>query len=214
MAQLEESALKVEALLFASGRPLSVKEITEAVPGLEFHEVQSGLKTLEKSYDSRHTALEVRHVGEKYALQLREAYVPSARSVMPTELAARTLKALTLIAYHQPILQSKLVRMFGEPAYEEVGRLRGLGLIHASTKGSTLELTTTRQFAEYFGIASGKPEEIRLYLERKLGVSSASPAPPTETPALATRVETSSGSEAIDGAAEAPMETPAAPPTP
>jgi hypothetical protein len=134
--------------------------------------------------------------------------------VMPTELAARTLKALTLIAYHQPILQSKLVRMFGEPAYEEVGRLRGLGLIHASTKGSTLELTTTRQFAEYFGIASGKPEEIRLYLERKLGVSSASPAPPTETPALATRVETSSGSEAIDGAAEAPMETPAAPPTP
>jgi segregation and condensation protein B len=214
MVSLDEAALKVEALLFASGRPLSVKEITEALAGPDFHEVQEALRTLEKSYDSRHTALEVRHVGEKYALQLREAYVPSARSVMPTELAARTLKALTLIAYHQPILQSKLVRMFGDPAYEEVGRLRGLGLIHAATKGSTLELTTTRQFAEYFGIASGKPEEIRLYLERKLGVTSASVAPVPTDAIPAVPAEPTPGTEAHDGTAEAPMEAPAVPPIP
>jgi hypothetical protein len=91
----------------------------------------------------------------------------------------RTLKALTLIAYHQPILQSLLARMLGESAYEEVGRLRGLNLIHSEAKGATLELRTTKLFAEYFGIASTRPEEIRLFLEQKLGVTPASMGSPS-----------------------------------
>jgi segregation and condensation protein B len=66
--------------------------------------------------------------------------------------------------------------MIGDVAYEEVQHLRGLGLIHTEPKGSTLELTTTRRFAEYFGIASTKPEEIRRFLEQKLGVTPTVPA--------------------------------------
>jgi hypothetical protein len=91
-------------------------------------------------------------------------------------MAPRTLRALTLIAYHQPILQSHIVRMIGDVAYEEVQRLRGIGLVHTEPKGSTLELTTTRRFAEYFGIASTRPEEIRRFLEQKLGVAPSVPA--------------------------------------
>ncbi len=80
------------------------------------------------------------------------------------------------------MLQSLLARMIGEPAYEEVGRLRSLNLIHAEPKGSTLELRTTKAFAEYFGIASTRPEEIRQFLEKKLGVSPGTLPAPAKAP--------------------------------
>jgi segregation and condensation protein B len=183
-AKVDALELRLEAVLFAAGKPLSVKELTDALDAGDFRPVQVALKRLIRTYDARQTALEVRHVGDRYALQLRPEFVAGARAMTPVDMAPRTLKALTLIAYHQPILQSLLVKMLGEAAYEEVDRLRGLGLIRAEPKGATLELWTTKSFAEYFGIASTKPEEIRLFLETKLGVTPATlaaPVPPAES---------------------------------
>ena len=188
-AKVDELVLRIEALLFAAGKPLSVRELTEAAEAPDFRPVQRALRKLGRAYQSRQTALEVRRVGDRFALQLREDFVPAAHAVTPVDLAPRTLKALTLIAYHQPILQSALARMLGEAAYDEVSHLRGLGLIHAEPRGATLELRTTRGFAEYFGIAAARPEEIRQLLEKKLGVVPAPPpgasfsAPPDEASA-------------------------------
>ena len=176
-SKVDRVVLQVEAVLFASGKPLSVSELTEAIGAGDYRVVQHALRTLLGTYEHRQTALEVRRVGDRYALQLREEYVPTVQAVTPVEMAPRTLKTLTLIAYHQPILQSNLVRMTGDSAYEEVQRLRGMGLIHTEPKGSTLELTTSRRFAEYFGVGSTKVEEIRRFLESKLGVT-----PPAEGP--------------------------------
>jgi segregation and condensation protein B len=175
--KVDEQVLRVEAVLFAAGRPRSVHELAEAL-GLDDHRpIQRALKLLAKAYDGRQTALQVAHVGDRYALQLRTQYVAGVQSVTPVDLPPRTLKALTLIAYHQPMLQSLLARMLGEAAYEEVGRLRDLHLIQADPKGSTLELRTTKAFAEYFGIPSTDPEEIRKFLTQKLGI----PSPSTES---------------------------------
>ncbi|MGD0588323.1 MAG: SMC-Scp complex subunit ScpB [Thermoplasmata archaeon] len=176
-SKLDDLVFQVEAVLFASGKPLAVKEIAEALGLDDFRPVQRAVRTLEQTYGNRQSALEVRRVGDRYALQLQEKYVTTVHSVTPVEMAPRTLRALTLIAYHQPILQSHIVRMIGDVAYEEVQRLRGIGLVHTEPKGSTLELTTTRRFAEYFGIASTRPEEIRRFLEQKLGVAPSIPAP-------------------------------------
>jgi segregation and condensation protein B len=181
-SKLDDLVFQVEAVLFAAGKPLSVKEIAGALELVDHRPVQKAVKTLEQTYGHRQSALEVRRVGDRYALQLEERYVPTVHTVTPVEMAPRTLKALTLVAYHQPILQSVLVRMIGEVAYEEVQHLRGLGLVRTEPKGSTLELTTTRRFVEYFGISSSRPEEIRRFLEQKLGVA---PAPVTPTVSVA-----------------------------
>ena len=194
-SKLDALVFRVEAVLFASGKPLSVKELTQALGLDDYRPVQHAVRTLEQTYRHRQSALEVRRVGDRYALQLQEEYVPAVQAVTPVEMAPRTLRALTLIAYHQPILQSNLVRMIGEVAYEEVQHLRGLGLVRTEPKGSTLELTTTRRFAEYFGIASTRPEEIRRFLEQKLGVAPA-PTVPLGAPL--------SGSETDDGGHSAP----------
>ena len=180
-SKLDDLVFQVEAVLFASGKPLAVKEIAGALGLDDYRPVQRAVRTLEQTYENRQSALEVRRVGDRYALQLQEKYVPTVHSVTPVEMTSRTLRALTLVAYHQPILQSHLVRMIGDVAYEEVQHLRGIGLVHTEPKGSTLELTTTRRFAEYFGIASTKPEEIQRFLEQKLGVTP-STANPTASP--------------------------------
>lgn len=180
-SKLDDLVFQVEAVLFASGKPLSVKELAEAVGLEDFRPVQRAVRTLEQTYGNRQSALEVRRVGDRYALQLQEKYVATVHAVTPVEMAPRTLRALTLVAYHQPILQSHLVRMLGDVVYEEVQRLRGIGLVRTEPKGSTLELTTTRRFAEYFGIASSRPEEIRRFLEQKLGVTPPTSEPPNIT---------------------------------
>ncbi|MCI4364600.1 MAG: SMC-Scp complex subunit ScpB [Thermoplasmata archaeon] len=186
-SKLDELVFQVEAVLFASGKPLSVKELTEALGLEDFRPVQKAVRTLEQTYENRQSSLEVRRVGDRFALQLKENYVATVHAVTPVEMGARTVKALTLIAYHQPMLQSHLVRMLGEVTYEEVQHLRGMGLVRTEPKASTLELTTTRRFAEYFGIASTRPEEIRRFLEGKLGVAPPSPIPAAvDTPADAT----------------------------
>ncbi len=209
--RIDDLVFQVEAVLFASGKPLSVRELTAALGRDDYRPVQRAVRVLEQTYAHRQSALEVRRVGDRYALQLNERYVPAVHAVTPVEMAPRTLRALTLIAYHQPILQSHLVRMIGDVAYEEVQHLRGIGLVHTEAKGSTLELTTTRRFAEYFGIASTRPEEIRRFLEQKLGVAPAAPptpaAPsselpepgaPADGPAIAPPTEPAPGAPAPD----------------
>jgi segregation and condensation protein B len=178
-SRLDELVFQVEAVLFASGKPLSVKELTDALGLDDYRPVQKAVRTLEQTYENRQSSLEVRRVGDRFALQLKEEYVATVHAVTPVEMGARTVKALTLIAYHQPILQSHLVRMLGEVAYEEVQHLRGMGLVHTEPNASTLELTTTRRFAEYFGIPSSRPDEIRKYLEGKLGVTPTLSVPTT-----------------------------------
>ncbi|MGD1100016.1 MAG: SMC-Scp complex subunit ScpB [Thermoplasmata archaeon] len=202
-SKLDDLVFQVEAVLFASGKPLAVKEIAAALGLDDYRPVQRAVRTLEQTYGNRQSALEVRRVGDRYALQLQEKYVPTVHAVTPVEMTPRTLRALTLIAYHQPILQSNLVRMIGDVAYEEVQRLRGIGLIHTDPKGSTLELATTRRFAEYFGIASTRPEEIRRFLEQKLGVAPAVPAPTSPGPK---EVAATPIPSATDVPAEAPPE--------
>jgi len=219
-SKLDDLVFQVEAVLFASGKPLAVKEIADALGLDDYRPVQRAVRTLEQTYGNRQSALEVRRVGDRYALQLQEKYVPTVHSVTPVEMTPRTLRALTLVAYHQPILQSHLVRMIGDVAYEEVQHLRGIGLVHTEPKGSTLELTTTRRFAEYFGIASTRPEEIRKFLEQKLGVAPSVPpsgpspsGPDAEAPSAPPTAPASDGSVPAP-AVEAPSdeEPPAEPP--
>ena len=198
-SRVDDLVFRVEALLFASGKPLSVKELTSALEMSDFRPVQNALRKLSRTYEGRQTALEVRRVGDRYALQLREEFAPAAHTVTPVDMAPRTLKALTLIAYHQPILQSLLARMIGDAAYEEVQRLRGLGLIHTDPVGPTLEIRTTKTFAEYFGISSTRPEDIRRFLEKKLGVSGTVLIPP------GAKVEGASSPLPGDGAGKSPV---------
>src|SRR5205823_13580608 len=81
------------------------------------------------------------------------------------------LKTAALIAYHQPLLQSDLFDMIGSKVYEHTKALEDLGLVNRKPSGRSLALTTTRYFAEFFGLKSTDREGIRKLMAEKAGVA-------------------------------------------
>lgn len=158
----------VEAVLFSASRPLRVADIAKET-GLSQTTIRQAIKDLTVEYDGRESAIEIAKIGPSYSMQLREAMsdvvVPFAEREVPEE----ALKAAAMVGYHQPILQSDLVKMLGTGVYDQVRTLRSLGLIKARRTGHTLELTTTKRFSEYFGIQSTDREGIKRWLESRAG---------------------------------------------
>jgi segregation and condensation protein B len=76
-------------------------------------------------------------------------------------LSPAAFETLAVIAYKQPIKQSDLVVIRGNKSYEHVRELEKRGLISAERSGRTKLLTTTRAFADYFGLASCSPRAVR-----------------------------------------------------
>jgi segregation and condensation protein B len=62
------------------------------------------------------------------------------------------LRVLAIIAYHQPIKQSDIVKVIGNRTYEYVKELEERGLIKVEKKSRTKTLSTTPHFEDYFGI--------------------------------------------------------------
>jgi segregation and condensation protein B len=159
----------VEAALFSAGKPLEEVEIAENThfaPTV----VRDALKALAKEYDERGGALEVGKAGAKWAMQVKAAYAPTTARLAPMEIPHKTLKTLALVAYHQPLLQSDLVDMVGDKAYEHVRELVERGLVKKRLSERSFLLSTTELFPEYFGIPATDREQIRQFLAAKVGI--------------------------------------------
>ncbi|MGB9635709.1 MAG: SMC-Scp complex subunit ScpB [Thermoplasmata archaeon] len=164
-----EISLAIEALLFSSGRELSIREITEWL-GKDEKMVRKAMRALLKRYASAHTSIEIGRVGTRYVMRLKPEFVGMAIPVAVPELSKDEIKTLALIAFYQPVKQSVLSRMIGSKVYEHVEKLKKLELVKAKREGATLSITTTKKFLVYFGIPSSKKEEIKKWIASKVGI--------------------------------------------
>jgi segregation and condensation protein B len=160
----------VEAALFSAGRPLKVSEIAKGT-GIGSDTVRKAVKKLISEYQMRETSLEVARVSGKYVMQIKDSFSDSAEMLAKTKVPKKYLKTASLIAYHQPIKQSDLVEMIGGRGYEHVKALKKLGLISTKPYGATKVLRTTQKFLEHFGIDAKRPDEIKKFLEEKMGAN-------------------------------------------
>ena len=173
----------VEAALYSAGRALTVEDLVR-VTGFDETVVKEHLRALAREYRKRDSALEVAQIGTRWTMQIRQEYTERARTFAPPEIDRDLLKTAALIAYHQPILQSHLFDMIGEKVYEHTKALEELKLILRKPSGRSLELTTTRYFAEFFGLKSTNREGIRKIMAERAGiVYREKPAETEETPA-------------------------------
>jgi segregation and condensation protein B len=163
----------IEAALFASGRTLSPKELAD-LSGLSQERAAALADGLAKEYAARDSGLEIKSIGEGYSMQVRFGLAGRVLSFAPKEIEAPLIRTLAIIAYKQPIKQSVLVEIRGNKSYDHVKELEDRGLINAEKFSRTKLLTTTRGFADYFGISSADPQAIRRALlkdKRLVGVS-------------------------------------------
>lgn len=159
----------VEAALYSAGRPLTVDELVR-VTGYDEATVKEELRSLARDYTKRGSALEVTLIGSRWTMQIRSEYTEKARPFAPPEIDRDLLKTAALIAYHQPVLQSDLGNMIGEKVYEHTKALEELKLITRKPSGRSLELATTRYFAEFFGLKATGREGIRKLMAERTGI--------------------------------------------
>ncbi|WP_324736700.1 SMC-Scp complex subunit ScpB [Thermococcus sp. SY098] len=158
MGLIEDKAL-VEAALFVAGRPLSIKELSKALGIKSLDYLEKLIELIAAEYAERKSAIEVvRVLGDKYVMQVKQEYSQRVIHLMPKpDLRTGELKTLALIAYLQPIEQSKIIKLRGSQAYEHIKHLLQMGLIYAEPYERTKLLGTTQKFAELYGFPENDP---------------------------------------------------------
>lgn len=154
----------VEAMLFSSPQAISVAEMSDS-GGIPPARVREALRSLTKEYEDRGSALTVIKVPSGYSMVLREEYREQGWKLSPREIPEAALRTASLIAYHQPVSQSELVRTLGSRVYDDVRLLRSLNLLSVRKSGQTLELRTNKRFAEYFGIDAKDRKALKDWMD-------------------------------------------------
>lgn len=154
---------KVEAILFASGRFIEIEELARICsigsPGI----IKDILLELKKEYESRNTALELIENAGRWKLNIKGRYGSLTNKLLEdAELDSAIMKTLALIAYKQPVEQSKIIKARGNSAYQHIKQLKEQNFIVSEASGRTRLLKLTKTFYDYFDI---NKDEIKARLE-------------------------------------------------
>lgn len=156
----------VEAELFSAAKPVTVTDLQTA-SGLDARTIRSALKKLMDEYNGSERAIEIAKMGPRYAMQVKKEYSTQAGRLADLKVPKDVLKTASLIAYYQPVLQSKMFDLVGAKIYDHVKQLTELGLVKAKPKRKSVELTTTKRFIETFGIDARSRQDVKAWLEEQ-----------------------------------------------
>ena len=153
----------LEATLFSAGRSLSVQDLSENL-GYENEEILESMTNLQSTIKRRRGGgLQIVEIGGKWAMEVKPGIADHLPKETKSELPPKLLKAAALIAYHQPMPQSRLVELLGQRAYDHIRELAQAGLIGRRRDGNTRRLTTTRRFSEMFGCPHTDRKKVRAW---------------------------------------------------
>lgn len=161
MPDKDELKKKIESLLFASGKKLEITEIAKLCRlshNLEL--VEEVLNDLKKKYDSETSSLMLVNEGTAWKLTVREKYVSMVQKIVTqAELSKTIMETLAVIAYKAPVLQSDIIRIRTNKAYDHLRELENSGYITREKKGRTKLIKLTQKFFEYFDVPPEKLKE-------------------------------------------------------
>ena len=167
MSELQLDTL-LEATLFGAGRSMSVTELCDSL-GYDEDEMLDCLYSLRSTLKRRRGgALQIAEVGDRWAIEVKPDIAEHLPKEAKTELPKKLLKAASLIAYHQPMSQSRLVELLGQKAYDYVRELAQYGMIDRRKDGNTRRLTTTRRFSEAFGCPYTDRKKVKAWFREQV----------------------------------------------
>jgi len=154
-----EHCRMVEAILFASEKPLSVEEIIERVP--DGVDVETHIATLLADYATR--GVKLAQVANKYMFRTADdlSFLLRREIDEPRKLSRAAVETLAIIAYHQPVTRAEIEDIRGVTISKgtldvlmEAEWVRLLG--RRKTPGRPVTYGTTEEFLVHFGIESIK----------------------------------------------------------
>ena len=147
---------KVEAALYASGRPLSLEEIARVAGTASDRKATAIAREVARAVNGSMQAVEVvEYAGPKFAMQLKGQYTQTARKFATRPLLSRgSLRTLSFIAFFQPISAAELVLRRSSTVYQHLRELEDVGFVAGERQGRSKNYRTTIRFAEYFGLST------------------------------------------------------------
>lgn len=151
-----EALAIMEGALFMAGKGMSVDALGK-VANIPLLKARSYIPELVDAFNARDSALEIAEDAGGYRMRVRAPYDEKVAGLAGAgELNPAEMKTLAFIAYKQPLLQSQLVQVRSNTAYEHLQVLVNKGFISREPKGRSYLLRTTKKFSEYFGTHSLK----------------------------------------------------------
>lgn len=151
---------KVEAILFTTGKFMNLDEIARVCGIASVGYVKQLIEELKKDYEQRGCSLIIYENDGQYKLNVKKEYGELTNKLVGgTEFDNPTTKTLAVIAYKQPVMQSEIIKIRGNKAYDHTKRLIESELITSEKSGRTRILKLTSKFYDYFDTAEGKVKE-------------------------------------------------------
>lgn len=202
--ELTEIIPHIEALIFASDKPLALNELTELVNNaLAFIEdrtsadqVQSAIDAISEKYASEFYAFELKQSGGGWQFLTKQQYHKTIAQLngdkFLKKLSIAALETLSIIAYKQPATKTDIETIRGVNCDYAVQKLLEKDLIIISGRnedspGKPLLYSTSKSFMDYFGINSADdlPKIKEVLMDEVAGatkVSDINPDPEDQLP--------------------------------
>ncbi len=149
--------LVVEALLFASERPVSIRQISGVLPEATTPDIKKALEDLENDYETMERSFVLKEVAEGYQFRTRSGYAPYVLQMLksaPSRLSRAAMETLAIVAYKQPIMRQEIERLRGVDVGGILKTLLEKDLIkimgRKNLPGRPLIYGTTKKFLEVF----------------------------------------------------------------
>ncbi len=138
---------ELEAILFISPRPLTIKELSQMLDTTP-HEIEELLKELEKRYAP--TSIEIKKYGDGIRMELKKEYAHFVNkfNLLP-EFSKGELKAIALLMKEGEVSMSKLRKVY-KNAKELVEKLRNYGFVVMKREGRYIKIRKTKIMDTYF----------------------------------------------------------------
>ena len=163
----------IEALIFASDKPLTTLEIAELVNNtfeeadekISLDKIEASLEGIQEKYSADFYPFEVKQSGGGWQFLTRPEYYKTVAQLngdkFLKKLSAASLETLAIIAYKQPVTKGEIESIRGVSCDYAVQKLLEKELINISGRnekapGQPLLYSTSRNFMDYFGINSAE----------------------------------------------------------
>lgn len=165
---LEDLMPHVEALIFASERPLTQIELTDYIGAAleepqDTERISACIEAIREKYDSDFYPFSLREIGGGYQFLTKKAFHKTVLQLNGDKhirkLSAAAMETLAIIAYKQPITKGEIEYIRGVSADYSIQKLLEKELIVISGRkedavGKPLIYSTSKSFMDYLGINS------------------------------------------------------------
>lgn len=151
----------VEAILFASGDPISVDRIA-AILAAEKDDILSAAKNLDERYKERSAGICIVRLDDKLQMCSAAMYADFVRLALetrkPPQLSQPASEVLAIVAYFQPVTKAYIEQVRGVDSAYTINQLLDRSLIETagrlSVPGRPMLYKTTDVFLRTFSISS------------------------------------------------------------